>query len=64
MSSRFFSRVLVTRYTAEENRIKTLDCMDRDRRGVAVTGQAAGDVFEPEGLEVGKFPYGPDSTQL
>jgi hypothetical protein len=62
LSSRFFSFVLVTRYTAEENRVKTLGCMDRDRLGVAVVGQAAGDVFEPEGLEVRKFIYEPYST--
>jgi hypothetical protein len=36
----------------------------RDCRGVAVGGQAAEDVFELEGLGVGKFPYGPDGTRL
>ena len=62
LSSEFFFAALVTRYTAEENEVKSLDCPDRDYCSVAVTEQIAKDVLEPEGFELGKFMFGPDGT--
>lgn len=63
LSSEFFFAALVTRYTAEENKVKSLDCPDRDHCSVAVTGQVAKDVLEQEGFELEKFMFGPDGTR-
>jgi hypothetical protein len=44
--------VLVTSFTIQENQYKTWECIDRVRCSVAVSGQAARDMFEPEDMEL------------
>jgi hypothetical protein len=44
--------VLVTRFTIQEDQYQPLECIDHVCCGVAVAGQAARDMFEPEDMEL------------
>jgi len=44
--------VLVTPFTIQENQYQTLECIDHVCCDIAVAGQAARDMFEPEDMEL------------
>jgi hypothetical protein len=54
--------VLVTPFTIQENQNQTLECIDHVCCDIAVAGQAARDMFEPEDMELEKFLHYSEDT--